>query len=307
MRRWMVCGAVWVSGMALVACGDDGPIAPSLPDYGEIVTLSDHRELPIRFESGDAILSGTLLLPLAGTDFPTVAMNLGSSWTTRATWAEAGPFVQALNVGFFSYDKRGFGESSGDPVSTEPNAAFDQLADDLVAAARAIQNAPHVRGDRVGVLGSSQGGWVVPLAANRDRSTISYVASIVGGAVSTGQEGLYDVLTGYEVCERSELSLAEINDSLRAVGPSGFDPRASLEAIVQPTLWIYGGLDFSHPAQFSEELLADVEAVAEKPWTIVTIADANHEGIAGGSICQTTGPPADYITPFTNWMAQIFP
>ena len=306
MRRRSVGYGVLAVAVVLNGCEDD-PTGPALPEYGALVTLADHREIPIRFSSDGAILSGTLLLPLQGTDFPAVAMNLGSSWTTRATWAEAGPFVEALNVGLFSFDKRGLGESGGEPVSTEPNAAFDQLADDLVAAARALQGARHVRTDRVGVLGSSQGGWVVPLAANRDRNTIAYAASIVGGAVSTGQEGLYDRLTGYEVCERSSLTITEINDSLRAVGPSGFDPRPSLEALTQPTLWIYGGLDFSHPAAFSEELLAEVEAGQDKPWTIVTVPDANHEGIAGGSICQTAGPPADYLTPFMDWMAEIFP
>ncbi len=306
MRRWvwiaaLVCGTVWLGG-----CGDETPTTPSEVRIGPVVTFADHREISIDFASNGAVLTGTLYLPLTGSGFATVAENPGSSWEERSTWADVGPFVETLEVGVFSYDKRGFGASGGSPVSVEPNAAFDALADDLVAAARALRDVGLVRNDRIGVLGSSQGGWVVPLAANRDRTTIGFALSFVGGAVSTGQEGLFDDLSGYSVCERSELSMEEINQRMREAGPSGFDPRPSLLAMQQPALWLYGGLDFSHPAEFSAELLAEVDGVAAKPWTVVIVPDANHEGIAGGTICQSEGPRADYITPLAAWMNDLF-
>ena len=299
-REWMA-----VLLLTTVAGCADGPTEPELPTYSEVRELADHREIDIRFDSDGAVLEGTLYLPRTGTGFSTVAVSQGSAWTTRATWDEVQGFVLGLDVGAFSFDKRGLGNSGGTPVPVEPHAAFDILADDLVAAARSLRGVELVDGGSIGVFGSSQGGWVVPLAANRDRSTVSFAIVTVGGAFSSGQEGLYDDLTGYSVCARTPMPMNEILDSLRAVGPSGFDPRASLEALTQPTLWMYGEIDFSHSAEFSVEKLEEIQAVQTKPWTVVTVPNANHDFIEGGSICQTTGPVADILTPLREWKDDV--
>jgi pimeloyl-ACP methyl ester carboxylesterase len=83
--------------------------------------------------------------------------------------------------------------------------------------------------------------------ANALPTDVRFVIVAVGGAVSTGQEGVCDKLTGYDVCVRTSMALADITAQLRAAGPSGFDPRSSLEALAQPTLFLYGSNDMSHP------------------------------------------------------------
>jgi len=66
-------------------------------------------------------------------------------------------------VAALAYDKRGTGESTGD----WQRVSFPQLAEDALAGMRFLQSHPAVDGRRVGFFGSSQGGWIVPIAANR--------------------------------------------------------------------------------------------------------------------------------------------
>jgi len=251
-------------------------------------------------------LAGTIYMPPQGEELSGVAVSMGSSWDARANWEDVAGPVLGLGTAVLSYDKRGFGESEGVFFMDADDNAFDILSDDLVAAARALAASPQLRPDRVGVVGSSQGGWVVPLAANKDPATIRYAVITVGGAVSSGQEGLYDELTGYSDCERTATPMEEINAAMRAAGPSGFDPKASLRAMTQPTMWVFGGLDFSHPAEFSVEKLDEIEATQPKDWEVVVLENANHDLIEGGSICQTTGPRADVLTPWRAWRDQLF-
>lgn len=289
---------------ALTGCGDSSPTETeeTFPEFGEVRIFGDHREVPVRFVSGDATLAGTLYLPPTGVVFPGIVINPGSSWDVRGSWEEISFFVSGVNSVVFGFDKRGFAASTGPRCPDAVDEHIDCLADDLAAAAQTLAQAPFVRSDQVGLLGSSHGGWVAPIAANRASQAVSFLIIVNGGAVSTGQEGFYDVLTGYSLCQRSAMPMPEILESLREVGPSGFDPRPSLEALTQPTLWMFGGRDFSHPALFSIEKLDEIEAVQAKDWTVVVFEEANHDMVDGGSICQETGPLADVLTPIREWL-----
>ena len=59
-------------------------------------------------------------------------------------------------------------------------------------------------------------------------------------------------------------------------------------------------------AAFSREKLAEIERVVDKPWTLVTLENANHDLIEGGSICQVEGPLADVLSPLREWTRGLF-
>ena len=146
----------------------------------------------------------------------------------------------------------------------------------------------------------------MPLAANAAPDVISFTLVTVGGVVSTGQEGLYDELTGYGVCEPTGTPMDQVIDQLKAAGPSGFDPRPSVEALTQPGLWVYGGNDLSHPTVLSVEILEEVDEALGKDWTIEVSPTANHELIENGEICQADGPPAeDVLSRISEWVARV--
>ncbi len=68
-------------------------------------------------------------------------------------------------VSVFVYDKRGTGLSKGEYTQN-----FPRLADDLVAASREAKRLADGRYGRFGLVGLSQGGWIVPLAAARAKA-----------------------------------------------------------------------------------------------------------------------------------------
>ncbi len=77
------------------------------------------------------------------------------------TYALQGMFP-AQGIGAFVYDKRGTGASGGTYTQN-----FNVLSGDAVAAMNEAKRLTGSRLGRIGYQGGSEGGWVVPLAANR--------------------------------------------------------------------------------------------------------------------------------------------
>jgi pimeloyl-ACP methyl ester carboxylesterase len=169
----------------------------------------------VRFASGDVELAGTLRRPAGGRDGGAVALVHGSGPQTRE-----GPFggylraiaelFAASGVVALTYDKRGCGESSGGWET----ASFADLAADAAAAVDLLRGLDGV--DRVGLWGSSQAGWILPLvAAQRELATV-IVVSGAGCGITPGEQDLYwrrRVLTERGV---DDASIALVLDAWRA-------------------------------------------------------------------------------------------
>jgi len=77
----------------------------------------------------------------------------------------------AQGIGAFVYDKRGTGVSGGTYTQD-----FDVLAADAIAAMTEAARLTGARLGRIGYQGGSEGGWVVPQAANRSRVSFAIVS-----------------------------------------------------------------------------------------------------------------------------------
>ena len=131
----------------------------------------------VRFESGSASLAGRLIMPKGKGPVPLIVLVHGSEQTSaRATYSLQRQFP-GEGVAAFVYDKRGTGESQG--IYTHD---YHVLAMDAAAALRAARRLAGPRAGRVGFQGSSQGGWVAPLAATL--TPIDFVIVGYGLAVS---------------------------------------------------------------------------------------------------------------------------
>jgi pimeloyl-ACP methyl ester carboxylesterase len=233
------------------------------------------RQLEVRFRSGDAMLSGTLTLPLGTGRHPAVAFVHGSGPTERAYLPELHALLVRNGVAVLAYDKRGIGQSGGFyPGESPTDGAIDVLARDAAAAARFLRSQPEIDPARVGLAGHSQAGWIAPLAASREPA-IRFLVVFSGPAVTADENDLYQDLAG-EGEHPAELTDAEIDAQVTARGRSGVDPIPWIRRLRIPALWVYGGRDRHVPPRLSERRLEPIAREPGRDFTVVDFPKANH-------------------------------
>jgi len=115
----------------------------------------------VSIKNGDVRLSGTLVMPRATNPVPLIIFVQGAGPETRSASLFLAEFFAHRGVAAFAYDKRGAGESTGD----WKHASFETLAGDVEAVVKFLSTQPGIDPHRIGLMGSSQGGWVAPMAA----------------------------------------------------------------------------------------------------------------------------------------------
>jgi len=120
-----------------------------------------HRSETVGFASADGTeLEGRLLLPPCPGPHPLVVSVHGSGPVNRYGGTYHLFFVR-LGMAVLAYDKRGY--TADDSAWREPD--IDEMAQDAAAAVEFGAARRDIDGDRIGLFGSSQGGWVAPEAA----------------------------------------------------------------------------------------------------------------------------------------------
>jgi pimeloyl-ACP methyl ester carboxylesterase len=164
--------------------------------YESLVTLrrdrcaSTFREPEIFFTSTtDSLrLGGKLVLPEGGGPFPAVVFITGSDPDTREAWQVEARALAARGVASLLYDKRGVGASTG---ANHDLASWDDLAGDVEGALRYLRS----RGDlidarRIGLVGQSQGTWIITKVASGDPD-LAFLVNISGSGMSAAEQETY--------------------------------------------------------------------------------------------------------------------
>ena len=138
--------------------GDARGAAPRIARRVEIEKRED-----VRFSNGDIQLAGTLIAPTTGAKHPAIILVHGSGAEDREYMLPFARFLVRHGIAVLGYDKRGVGGSTGDWNT----ASFDDLAGDVVAAFEYLKTRTDIDRAQIGLLGWSQAGWIMPLAAVR--------------------------------------------------------------------------------------------------------------------------------------------
>lgn len=148
------------------------------------------REEPVTYRSGEIELAALLLLPEGTGPHPAAVIVQGSGDSDRNNaWARAiAEMVRQEGYAVLLTDKRGSGESGGDWRSV----GFETLADDALAGVAALAARPDINSARIGLVGLSQGGRVVPVAAARS-DRVAFVINMVGDAVSFAEQSAHEM------------------------------------------------------------------------------------------------------------------
>ena len=147
--------------------------APRLARRVEVEKRED-----VRFSNGDIQLAGTLISPNTRGRHPAIILVHGSGAEDREYMLPFARFLIRRGIAVLGYDKRGVGGSTGDWHT----ASFDDLAGDLVAAFEYLKKRGDIDAAQIGLLGLSQAGWIMPIAAVR-APEIAFLISVSGAAI----------------------------------------------------------------------------------------------------------------------------
>jgi uncharacterized protein len=136
----------------------------------------------VRFSNGSIQLSGTLMSPATRGRHPAIILVHGSGAQNREQMVPFARFLIRHGIAILGYDKRGVGGSTGDWNT----ASFDDLAGDVVAAFEYLKTRRDIDRTQIGLLGVSQAGWIMPLAAVRAKD-LAFLISISGPGVPASE------------------------------------------------------------------------------------------------------------------------
>jgi dienelactone hydrolase len=272
-------GGVWDVGSGL---GVRAPVAASVrfgPGGADIggahASGVPVRQLEVRFRSGSAWLAGTLTLPAAPGRHPGVVLVHGSGPTPRDDEGVLAAFFAGRGLAVLAYDKRGIDQSGGSwPGEAATPGNVEQYARDAEAAIRFLAAQPELDAARVGLAGSSQAGWIAPLAASRNPA-VRFLVLVSGPTVTEGESDGYGELTTRGQSPPT-LPPDEILDQVRNAGSSGFDPLPAIRRLTIPGLWLYGALDQHVPTVLCVERLAPIASEAGRDLRYVVFPHADH-------------------------------
>jgi dipeptidyl aminopeptidase/acylaminoacyl peptidase len=255
-------------------------------------------------------LSGTLLLPKsAKRPLPAVITITGSGQQTRdepvpipglEKYRPMRQIAEALvsrGIAVLRVDDRGVGKSTGlDTLKTATTSAF---ADDVRAQVSYLRSRPEIDGNRIALVGHSEGGIIAPMVASTD----ARIAAIVlmagtarpGESISMGQ--MRDVIeqqTGLTPEEKKQ-KLAEHQAMLRAVVTGGdvskypqeitypwvkeflsYDPLPTIRKVRQPILILQGGIDRQVTAEQAEMLEQAARGAGNRDVAVHLWPNLNH-------------------------------
>ena len=179
-----------------------------------------------------------------------------------------------LGMAVLAFDKRGVGTSGGTFeyfTVSRSKAWFNLLASDVLACVEWLKSRPELQNAKIGLLGGSQAGWIMPLAASKS-TDIDFMIIGEGVAVSAGEEHYFSQLTGDG--DENGISIADAHQKLKDFkGGRGFDPRSILEKLETNALWFLGTNDPVIPV---DATLAELKRINSPNFKVALLPDGDH-------------------------------
>jgi len=137
-------------------------------------------ETEIAFQSGDATLQGTVVMPSGPGPHPAMVYVPGRGCASRGGGVRRLRWMARYGIAGLAYDNRGAGASDGDCKTT----TIETESRDIRAALQALADRASIDTDRIGLWGNSAAGWYVPHAVTRSDVPVAFTVTKVGPATS---------------------------------------------------------------------------------------------------------------------------
>jgi len=177
--------------------------------------------------------------------------------------------LAAKGITVFTYDKRGVGESQGVYVGPEVGtnnidaANLKLLASDARKASEKLAQLVNNKNMPIGLMGFSQAGWIIPLAATNNKD-VDFMVIFSGALVPTLEQLRFQFYTAGNTNFWDQHTEEEAREHMKN-DPDRYqfetlDPRLTLKELNIPGLWLFGAKDIQIPAKFSLEELEKFKA-----------------------------------------------
>ena len=223
-------------------------------------------------------LAGTIYKPKNA--YASVVVVHGSGQETRMD-----DFAELLannGISVLTYDKRGVGKSGGVYAGPEvgtnnvDSLNINLLAKDARAALNKIKN--YSNDTPIGLLGFSQAGWIIPIAANNN-PLVNFMVLFSCPTITSLEQLRFQFYTNgntnFWINHTEEDARNHIkNDSDRYQFIST-DPKVALRNISAPSLWLFGEKDIQIPVKLCIEQINTLKSEG-KPFEYTLFSNLGH-------------------------------
>jgi dienelactone hydrolase len=251
--------------------------------YFPVAVFSQSPEFTIqdvKFESQGITLAGSILKPK--NPFAAVVIVHGSDPVKREM--EFAKRLAKEGIAVLTYDKRGVGESGG--VYVGPSVGTNNidttnlnlLSQDANAAVNIFRNYLKDKKTPIGLVGFSQAGWIIPIAACINPQ-IEFMVLFSCPTITTLEQLRFQFYTNgninfWEKHTESEAREHIKNDTDRYQF-TATDPKNSLNTLSIPGLWLFGEKDIQIPVKLCIEQLNTFKAQG-KPFEYTLFPTLGH-------------------------------
>ncbi|WP_309946726.1 alpha/beta hydrolase family protein [Chryseobacterium rhizosphaerae] len=239
------------------------------------VTIQD-----VKFESQGITLAGSIVEPKK----PVAAVVIvhGSDPVKREL--EFAKRLAKEGIAVFTYDKRGVGESGGVYVGPSVGtnnidpANLTLLAQDANAAVQTFQTYLKDKKTPIGLVGFSQAGWIIPIAASKNPQ-IEFMVLFSGPTITTLEQLRFQFYTnGNNSFWENHTEADAIEHTKNDPDKYQFaatDPKTYLNTLSIPGLWLFGEKDIQIPVKLCIEQLNTLKAQG-KPFKYTSFPKLGH-------------------------------
>ena len=229
-------------------------------NVADTVNKIEFKTQEIKFKSDTATLAGTVFIPK--NPLAAVVLVHGSGQEKRLT--RLATHLAGHGIAVLSYDKRGVGESGGVYAGPEvgtnniDSANLNLLALDASEASNVLLKYLPAKGIQIGLMGFSQAGWVIPLAASKNPK-LNFIILFSGPVVSALEQLRFQFYTQGNVDFWETHTEADARLHIKT-DPDRYqfaltDPSVALTKLNVRGLWFFGGKDIQIPVGLSVERL----------------------------------------------------
>jgi len=241
-------------------------------------SLDSIKTKNVTFKSEGVSLAGTIYKPKHS--HAALVIVHGSGQEPRMT--EFAEILAKNGISVLTYDKRGVGESGGIYAGPEvgtnniDSVNLNLLAKDASAAVNILhqenKNIP------IGLVGFSQAGWIIPIAANKN-PLVEYMVLFSCPTVTTLEQLRFQFYTNGNTDFWENHTEAEAREHIKN-DPDRYqftstDPKVALSTLSIPGLWLFGEKDIQIPVKLGIEHL-NVFKVKGKPFEYCLFSTLGH-------------------------------